>query len=161
MKGAIVIASVLLHGLLFAALEIAPRMRVPESVVPVESLGDPMPVAPFYLPERLHLPEIDPAQFTYCPAPVVGERTNLEGAVKLRVGIGRDGTMMNLDAISGHPLLLAAAMTAVKNWTYTPVLGGCIPDEVVATIEIRFKHGVWQSANFPCSKASFHVPMSE
>ena len=41
--------------------------------------------------------------------------------MRLGVVIGKDGTVQNIQVIiSGHPLLVAAAMQAVQKWTYKP-----------------------------------------
>lgn len=53
--------------------------------------------------------------------------------MKFQAIIGKDGTVQNLSLLSGPPLLVQAAMQAVRQWTYKPT-----PVEVVTTIEVNF-----------------------
>lgn len=52
--------------------------------------------------------------------------------------IGKDGTVQNLEVISGHPLLAPAALEAVKQWVYKQTLLNGNPVEVVTVIEVNF-----------------------
>ena len=55
------------------------------------------------------------------PAPVypeVARRLNLTGAVKIEVVIGTDGGIKDTKVIGGHPLLVEAALKAVRDWKY-------------------------------------------
>ena len=58
--------------------------------------------------------------------------------VRLNAIIGKDGTIQNLKVISGHPLLVPAAMEAVKQWVYKPTLLNGEPVEVVTSIDVNF-----------------------
>ena len=51
--------------------------------------------------------------------------------VQLNAIIAKDGTIQNLKVISGHPLLVPAALEAVKQWVYQPTLLNGEPVEVV------------------------------
>lgn len=44
--------------------------------------------------------------------------------------LSRDGTVSNITLISGHPLLVPAAIEAVKQWVYQPTLLNGTPVEV-------------------------------
>ena len=52
--------------------------------------------------------------------------------------IGKDGTIQNLKVVSGHPLLVPAAIEAVKQWVYQPTLLNGEPVEVVTQIDVNF-----------------------
>ena len=52
--------------------------------------------------------------------------------------IGKDGTIQNLDLVSGHPLLVPAATEAVRQWVYQPTLLNGEPVEVVTQIDVNF-----------------------
>ena len=52
--------------------------------------------------------------------------------------IARDGTVQRLRVLSGHPLLVKAALDAVTRWRYTPTLLNGTPVEVIAPIEVNF-----------------------
>ena len=52
--------------------------------------------------------------------PAIARRMNITGTVKLMVDVSPDGTVKNVKAIGGHPLLVAAAEGAVKKWKFAP-----------------------------------------
>jgi protein TonB len=52
--------------------------------------------------------------------------------------IGRDGSIRNLQLISGPPLLVAAALDAVRQWRYKPTLLNGEPVEVITEIAVNF-----------------------
>lgn len=62
----------------------------------------------------------------------------IEGRVALQAVIGKDGTIENLHVISGHPLLVAAAIDAVKQWRYKPYFLNGEPVEVETQIVVNF-----------------------
>jgi protein TonB len=49
-----------------------------------------------------------------------------------------DGQIRNLQLQAGHPLLVAAARSAILQWRYRPTLLNGKPVEVVTTITVRF-----------------------
>ncbi len=64
--------------------------------------------------------------------------TQVTGEVRFTAIIGRDGTIQNLQLISGPPLLVDAALQAVKTWLYKPTLLNGSPVEVVTSITVSF-----------------------
>jgi periplasmic protein TonB len=46
----------------------------------------------------------------------------IEGTVRLHAVIGDDGQVLSLDPVSGPPLLVEAAVIAVRQWRYSPTL---------------------------------------
>ena len=52
--------------------------------------------------------------------------------------IAADGTIKNITVISGHPLLVPAAMEAVRQWQYAPTTLNGQPVEVVTEAEVNF-----------------------
>jgi protein TonB len=56
----------------------------------------------------------------------------------LQAVIGKDGTVQNLRVISGHPLLVGAAIDAVKQWHYKPYYLNAEPVEVETQIVVNF-----------------------
>ena len=62
----------------------------------------------------------------------------IAGDVRFTAIIGRDGTIQNLELISGHPLLVEAARKAAETWLYRPTLLNGAPVEVVTTITVSF-----------------------
>jgi protein TonB len=70
--------------------------------------------------------------------PELAKRARISGAVHLIGVIGKDGTIQNLRVVDGHPLLVSAAIEAVRKWLYKPTLLSGEPVEVIAPIEVNF-----------------------
>jgi len=70
--------------------------------------------------------------------PADAKEARIQGVVHLAVIIGRDGTVQNIEVVSGHPLLVQAAMDAVKQWRYKPTLLNGNPVEVVTQVDVNF-----------------------
>jgi protein TonB len=70
--------------------------------------------------------------------PQLAIATRTQGSVHLVGVISKDGTIRNLQVIDGPPLLIRAALDAVKQWVYRPTLLGQEPVEVVAPITVTF-----------------------
>lgn len=58
--------------------------------------------------------------------------------MRLRVIVGKDGTIAEWEVISGHLLLEQAALDAVRQWVYEPALLNGRPVEVDTTIDVMF-----------------------
>ena len=58
--------------------------------------------------------------------------------VVLEAEISKEGTIDNLKVITGHPLLIQAAIDAVKQWRYKPTMLNNEPVPVVTTITVNF-----------------------
>ena len=92
-------------------------------------------------PMRIRVSEVEPGyliQKVQPAYPMIAKSTRTEGEVRLAAVIGRDGLIQNLRLISGHPLLAAAAMDAVKQWRYRPHLLNGEPVEVETTVIVHF-----------------------
>ena len=70
--------------------------------------------------------------------PPLAKMARQQGSVKFQATIGKAGAMEDLQLISGPPLLVQAAMDAVKKWTYKPMVLNGAPVEVVTTIDVNF-----------------------
>jgi TonB family protein len=70
------------------------------------------------------------------PALALGAR--IEGAVRFIATIGTDGKIVNLQILSGHPLLVPAARDAVMQWIFQPTLLNNEPVEVQTEITVNF-----------------------
>jgi len=73
--------------------------------------------------------------------PPLARQTRISGTVRLHAIIGKDGTVQSLTLESGHPLLVQAALDAVKQWRYQPTLLNGVPVEVDTTIDVIFSLG--------------------
>jgi TonB family protein len=70
--------------------------------------------------------------------PPLAVQTRISGTVRLHAIISKDGTIQQLEVVSGHPLLLQAAMDAVRQWTYRRTFLNGEPVEVDTTIDVIF-----------------------
>ena len=70
--------------------------------------------------------------------PPLARSAHLEGTVQLRALISKEGTIENLQAISGHPFLLPAAIAAVKQWHYRPYMLNGEPLEIETIVIVNF-----------------------
>jgi TonB family protein len=70
--------------------------------------------------------------------PPLAKQARISGVVELSAIIGKDGHVANLSVVRGHPLLVQAALEAVKDWVYQPTLLNGQPVEVCTTINVNF-----------------------
>jgi protein TonB len=70
--------------------------------------------------------------------PPLARQARIQGVVLLEAVISKTGRMERLHVISGHPLLVQAALDAVNQWRYMPTMLNGEPVEVITTIEVRF-----------------------
>ncbi len=70
--------------------------------------------------------------------PPLAKQARVQGTVKFTAIISKDGTIQQLQLVSGHPLLVQAAQDAVKQWLYKPTLLNGEPVEVVTQIDVNF-----------------------
>jgi protein TonB len=79
--------------------------------------------------------KIHDVQPTY---PQMARIAHIQGDVVLQATISKSGTIENLHAMQGHPILIQAAMDAVKQWKYKPYILNGEPVEVETTIKVQF-----------------------
>ncbi len=114
----------------------ANTLPVPAPPVVKSPQGKPKPQAPVRVGGDVQASKIqNQARPVYPP---LAKAARISGIVKLQAVIGRDGTIRNLQVVSGHPLLVAAALSAVQQWTYSPTLLNGEPVEVITQIEVHF-----------------------
>jgi TonB family protein len=70
--------------------------------------------------------------------PAEAKKTKTQGIVKLRFVIMKTGEVGDIQAISGDPVLVIAAMAAVKQWRYAPCRLNGEPVEVKTEIDVPF-----------------------
>src|SRR5579864_3372260 len=68
--------------------------------------------------------------------PEIARKMGLTGTVKLQVVITANGTVKETKVIGGHPILVNAAVDAVKKWRFEP--GSA---ESSGTLEFKFEPG--------------------
>lgn len=70
--------------------------------------------------------------------PPLAKQARIQGVVAFEAVIDREGHVQNLMVLSGHPLLVPAALEAVKQWTYQTTFLNGNPVEVVTQIDVNF-----------------------
>ena len=94
------------------------RMPVPATV---------QPKAPIRVGGRIRPPRV-----LSTPSPVyppLAKQTRVQGIVSIDAVIDTQGNVVEMSAVSGHPLLISAALDAVKKWKYEPTY---LNDQAVA-----------------------------
>jgi protein TonB len=71
--------------------------------------------------------------------PPLALAARVQGAIEFSVTIGADGHVQNIQLVRGHPLLVNAALTAVRQWVYRPTFlnGQVVP--VVTDVLVPFR----------------------
>jgi TonB family protein len=75
---------------------------------------------------------------TVKPLPPGDLRIGTESVVMLKATIDKSGNAENLQMVSGHPMLVRAALESVKQWKYRPYEVNGIPRVVETTIRVEF-----------------------
>jgi protein TonB len=68
----------------------------------------------------------------------MARQVRVSGKVELMGVLGTDGRIHELKVLSGHPLLVKAAVDAVMQWVYRPTVLNGQPVEVQAPITVNF-----------------------
>jgi protein TonB len=71
--------------------------------------------------------------------PAMAKLARVQGQVVLHAIISRQGTIEDLQVVSGHPMLINAAMEAVRQWRYRPYRLNGQPVEVDTIITVNFQ----------------------
>jgi periplasmic protein TonB len=111
----------------------------------------PRPVNPPAQPARPAAPpaptqirrggEVQASLLTFRPEPAyppLARQARISGTVRMSAVIATDGKISSLRVLSGHPLLVNAAVDAVKRWVYSPTLLNGVPVEVITDITVTF-----------------------
>ena len=70
--------------------------------------------------------------------PLLARQMKVQGAVRLQALISREGTIQELQILSGPSILAAAAREAVKQWHFKPYIQNGQPVETQARITVNF-----------------------
>jgi protein TonB len=73
--------------------------------------------------------------------PSIAKTAHVTGTVTLHAIISKDGSIESLQFVSGPPLLMASAMSAVKEWKYKPTMLNGEAVEVDTTVQVIFSLG--------------------
>jgi TonB family protein len=70
--------------------------------------------------------------------PALARENRIQGTVRLHVILATDGTVKEMNVVSGDPALQMSALDAVRQWQYRPTLLNGTPVEVNTTIDVIF-----------------------
>jgi TonB family protein len=70
--------------------------------------------------------------------PLLARQGHVQGVVVLNADISKEGVVENVRPISGHPILIPAAIEAVKQWRYKPYMLNGDPAAVNTEIVVDF-----------------------
>jgi TonB family protein len=83
--------------------------------------------------------------------PPLARAARVQGTVVLKVTISKTGDVQKVSLISGHPLLVSAAIDAVKHWKFRPYVSNGSPAKVETTAQVNF---VFEQGAAPSSQLS-------
>jgi protein TonB len=93
-------------------------------------------------PKRIRVGgQVESARLIFQPRPEyppLAKMARIQGVVRLDAIISKDGSIQDLKVISGHPLLVKAALEAVQRWRYQPTLLNGDAVEVATEIDVNF-----------------------
>lgn len=111
----------------------------------IGGVGSNMPPPPKAAPSRIRVGgNVQAAKMLRQIMPVyppIAKTAHISGTVVLHAVIGKDGSVQDLQYVSGPPLLMKNAMDAVKQWRYQPTQLNGEPVEVDTTISVVFTLG--------------------
>jgi protein TonB len=103
-----------------------------------------MPVAPAPLAAPIHISHMNPGDLVHkvLPTyPALARSVRIQGQVLLVAVISKQGAIENLRVMAGHPMLVPAAIEAVRQWRYRPYVLNNEPVEVETQITVNFSLG--------------------
>jgi len=89
--------------------------------------------------------------------PSLARAAHIEGSVVLQAIVGKDGSFVSMQALSGHPLLIRAALESLPQWRYQPTIVNGEAVEVSTTVTVTFR---LSDAVTPASAPSSNAPSS-
>jgi len=118
---------------------------VPYTAPPIVNQPPPPPKAEApkpQAPQRIRVGgSVQRAKQLETPSPIyppLAKAQRISGTVSLSAVISKDGRIEQLTVISGHPMLIQAALDAVSRWRYQPTLLNGEPVEVWTQIDVNF-----------------------
>jgi TonB family protein len=108
--------------------------------------ADPGPVSPPKAPPVKAAPirvgQLDPSKRLYKVDPVyptLARLAHIEGDVRLEAVVDETGCIADVRVLDGPPLLVSAAVEAVRRWVYSPTIQNGEPVRIQAIITVRFR----------------------
>lgn len=144
------------NGIPADSADAPPQIGVSGSVIPGTLSGDPTGVRNLFvggslpvLPAVRSMATVAPIRISHIsegnlirkvqPAyPALARSARVQGTVVLQAVITRQGGIEHLRLLSGHPMLVPAAIEAVSQWRYRPYILNNEPVEVETQITVNF-----------------------
>ena len=110
-----------------------PTLGGPPPAVPTRPLG---PSGPLRVGGDIKAPrKVQDAAPAY---PAIARIARVQGTVLIEATIAKDGGVRNVRVVGRPQVLDEAALTAVRQWRYTPTLLNGEPVEVIMTVTVQF-----------------------
>jgi periplasmic protein TonB len=125
-----------------SASELPSILNAPGTFPALMSTRTPAPAHESASPPKTRGSQVTPGEliFSVNPEyPPAARNARVQGSVIMHAVIGTDGSVQQLRLISGNPLLVRAAMAAVRLWRYRPYLLDGKPIEGETDITVNFK----------------------
>ncbi len=71
--------------------------------------------------------------------PKLARQARITGTVVLEAIVTAEGKVAEIKVVSGHPLLVQAAIDCVKQWEYEPTLLNGVPTPIILTAKVHFQ----------------------
>jgi protein TonB len=128
-------------GILGGVLSSSLRADVLPAAAPPPPPPPPKAVAPSAGPVRIGGIVREPRVTKLVPPkyPSLARQARVSGTVVLEAIVTEDGKVSEIKVISGHPLLLEAAIDCVKQWEYEPTQLNGVPTAVILTAKVHFE----------------------
>ena len=84
---------------------------------------------------------VRPPKALYTPPPnypVIAKQTKIQGVVLIDAVLDEKGQVVEANVVSGHPLLIQAALDTVREWRYEPTYLNNEPISVALIVEVTF-----------------------
>ncbi|HTF65799.1 MAG TPA: M56 family metallopeptidase [Edaphobacter sp.] len=105
--------------------EFAPPPPPPPAPPPPPGWHGTLPAPPVIRPAQLVIPEVT--------------KTGLSGLVQLGLVIAKDGTVRQIDVLTGPPPLATPIVAAVRNWVFQPTVVDGEPVEITTMFNLRIQ----------------------
>jgi TonB family protein len=120
-----------LHGMLVKRNDQWRLVRLDWSQAPGETPVRVGPAATLQEPRKIK--HVTPS---YPPSLI---EAGVRGTVVLECSIDPEGSVTDMQVVSGDPRLVKLAQDAVKKWRYTPTLLDGVPVPVIMTVTVNFR----------------------
>jgi len=115
-------------GVIGGIISGAPRTYIPIAPTPKAPIrvgGRVMPPKPISTPEPVY--------------PPLAKQARIQGEVVIDAIIDTQGNVVQMQVVSGHPLLIPAAVEALRKWRYQPTYLNEEPVSVQLYVTVRFR----------------------